>query len=238
MTCAPAATCARTNAIADLDEALEQVAQPLRPVVDVEEDVRVAAQDRRERERPLDPSHHRHVVAHARAQQADGVEPVAHPPAVLGCDDPQAGRVLRRLEQDRPADRQAVLRPLDVEAEVRGLPVRVGDGLDDIEIERLEHGEVRLHERAVVEVVVAQPAAGVVRRPLHVDVEVGPPVDRLAAEPPTHPLEGLHAAEDTPVDGGPRGYRRANTAAQSTRAVSCIRAKSVSTAPTVTVRPV
>ena len=223
----------------DLDEPFEEVAQPLRPVVNVEQHVRVAAQDRGEGERALDPAHHRHVVADLLAQPADRVEPVAHAAAVLGGDEADPRGVLGRLEQDRATQGQGVLGPLDVEAEVARLAVRVGDRLHDVEVERLEDGEVRLHERAVVEVVVAQPPAGVVRAALHVDVEVGPTVDGLAPQPPPHALEGLHAARILLMAGTPpRGYRLAKTAPQSTRAVSCMRVKSVRTAPMVTASPV
>ncbi len=231
MTCAPAATCARTNAIADLDEALEELRQPLRPVVDVEQHVRVAAQNGGERERALDPAHHRHVVADPLAQQAYRLEAVAHAPAVLGGDEAQPGRVLGRLQQDRPAQRQPVVGPLDVEAEVGRLAVRVGDRLHDVEVERLEHGEVRLHERAVVEVVVAQPAAGVVRRRAACRCRswaAGRPARRAAA---AAPARGASCRGGYSGRRGRRAIASRRRLAQSTRAVSCIRAKRVRTAP-------
>ena len=204
---------------AHLDQPVEQVPQPVRPVVDVEEDVRVPAQDGREGEGALDPAHHRKVVPDPLAQEADRVEAVAHPPAVLGRHEAQARRVLRLAHQDRPADRKAVLGPLDVEAEIGGLAVRVGDRLHDVERERVADREVGLHERAVVEVVVAQAETRVVGRALHVDVEVGPAVHGKALEPPAHALERLHGAQHTPVGGSvifartPRPSRRGRSAA-------------------------
>ena len=187
-----------------------ELRQPLGVVVDVEAPVRVAAEHRGEGERAFDPAHHGHVVAHPLAQEADGLQPVAHAPAVLGLDELQGCRVLGRLQADRPAQGQGVLRPLDVEAQVGRLAVGVGDRLDDVEVEGLEDGQVRLHEHPVVEVVARERTADVVGRPLHVDVEVGRAVDRLAAGAEGAPLERLHGAEDTPEAALviPSGHRR------------------------------
>ena len=82
---------------AHLDEPVEETLQPFGAVVDVEQEVRVPAQDRREREGPLDPAHDGHVVADVRAQEAHSLQPVAHAPAVLGRDELQPGLVLRGL---------------------------------------------------------------------------------------------------------------------------------------------
>ncbi len=183
---------------AHLDQPVEELRQPLRAVVDVEEQVGVAAQHRGEGERALDPAHDRHVVAHPLAEEPDRLQAIGHPPAVLGLREPQGRRVPGVPQQDRPAEGQGVLGPLDVEAEVGGLAVGVGDRLHDVEVEGLEDGEVRLHQHAVVEVVARERPADVVGRPLHVDVEVRRAVDRLSAEPAPHALERFHGAEDTP----------------------------------------
>ena len=94
------------------------------------------------------------------------------------------------------AERDAVLGPLDLETEVRRLAVRVGDRLHDVERERLEHGEVRLDQHPVVEVIARKRPARLVRRALHVDVEVRPAVDRLSAQPPAHALQRVHGARE------------------------------------------
>ena len=62
----------------------------------------------------------------------------------------------------------------------------------------------------MVEVVARERPAHVAGRPLHVDVEVGRAVHRLALEPPSRALERLHGAEDT-TEGPRRGSLPAAT---------------------------
>ena len=89
-------------------------------------------------------------------------------------------------------DGQVVGRELDGCAEVVRLAEGVGDGLDDVDVEVVDHGQVGVDEDAVVVVVGGEGLADVVGGELHEDVEVGRPVDGFALEAGGVALHGIH----------------------------------------------
>jgi len=162
---------------------LDQIRHPLRPVVEVGHELAHTAQVGRLGQRALYPAHDRRPAAGLFAKASDRLQPVAHAPARLGRDRAQLRQVARVDQQRFLAQRQAIFRELDRQPVIRGLAIRIGDGLEDIQVKVLRHRQVRGDEDAIVEIVPGKRLPDVMGRILHHDVEVGRAVHRLPAQP-------------------------------------------------------
>ena len=155
---------------------------PRRPVVQISEQRAHPPQVGGLGQRALHPTHYRNLTAGLLAEVADGCDAVAHPPARQRVRRLQPTQVARLGQQRDRAEGQAVIRELDKCAEIGGLTVRVGDRLEDIQLERLLHSEVGGTECAIVLIVSRKWLPNHLCGELHHDVEIGRPVDRFAAQ--------------------------------------------------------
>ena len=94
-------------------------------------------------------------------------------------DQPQSRQVLRVSQQRRTRQRQIVLRELDLQPQIGGLAVGIGDGLNDVQVEVIQRRQVGLHQHAIVEVVARERLADMVGGVGHQNIEIGHAVDGL-----------------------------------------------------------
>ncbi len=113
---------------------------------------------------------------------AYGSQPVAHPAPGLGLGWFELVQNLRFLQQGRPADRQAILRELDLQSKVGGLAVGIRYRLSNVQRKVLEHGQVRFDQYAVIQIVARERLVDMMRGKSHHDIEIGRAIDLFAAK--------------------------------------------------------